>query len=82
MFDYIDNVTLIKINYFAGVKEAVEGAKNLLQKQAPKLAITLGFDCRNIRCIPLLLKKINPEYKIYLCFNRGMASGLTLYGIT
>lgn len=81
MFDYIDTVTLIKINYYKGVKEAVEGAENLLKKHAPKLAITIGFDCRNIRCIPLLIKEINPEYKIYLRYNRGMASGLTLYGI-
>lgn len=81
MFDYKDNVTIVKINYLEGVKEAVEGAKNILKNQTPKLAITLGFDCRNIRSIPLLVKKINPEYKIYLCFNRGMASGLTLYGV-
>lgn len=81
MFHYSEAVTLLKINYFEGVKEAVEGAKKILQKQEPKLAITVGFDCRNIRYIPTLVRAINPKYKLYLRYNRGMVSGLTLYGV-
>lgn len=81
MFVYSRQITLLKINYFEGVKEAIEGAAGILRKHAPKLVITVGFDCRNIRCIPALIKSINPKYKIYFRFNKGMASAFTLYGI-
>lgn len=81
MFSYLDEVTLLKINYLEGVKEAIEGASDILQRHEPKLAITVGFDCKNIRCIPILIKQINPNYKLYLRYNRGMISSLTLYGI-
>lgn len=79
MFDYKKEITLFKINYFEGVREAVEGATAILQKFAPKLAITVGFNCENIRELPLLIKQINPDYRIYLRYNRGMVSALTLY---
>ena len=82
MFDYSDKVTLLKINYFEGVKETVEGAENILRKHMPNLAVTVGFDCRNIRSIPGIIKRINPNYKLYLRFNRGMTSGLVLYGVS
>ena len=81
MFDYLEKITLIKINYFVGVKETIEGATKLLVEHCPKLAITIGFDCRNIRYIPQIINKINPQYRLYLRYNRGMVSGLTLYGI-
>jgi FkbM family methyltransferase len=81
IFAYEEKITILKINYFDGVTEALEGARNLLKEHKPKLAITVGFDCRNIRYVPMLIKEINSEYKIYLRFNRGMVSALTCYGI-
>lgn len=81
MFKYKDKVTLIKINYLEGVKEALEGARGLLKTHCPKLAITVGFDCKNIRSIPLVIKEANKNYKLYLRFNRGMVSALTLYAV-
>lgn len=80
MFDYLEKVTILKINYFEGVKEAVEGSAGILKKYMPNLAITVGFDCRNIRIIPRIIKTINSNYKLFLRFNRGMASCLVLYG--
>lgn len=81
LFDYEDKVTILKINYLEGVKEALRGAEYILKHHKPKLAITVGFDCKNIRNIPILIKEINPEYKLFLRFNRGMISSLTCYGI-
>lgn len=81
MFQYLGKITLLKINYFEGVRETIEGATNILREYSPKLAITVGFDCRNIRYIPYTIKKINSKYRLYLRYNKGMASGLTLYGI-
>lgn len=80
LFEYQNNVTMLKINYFEGVKEALQGAENILKIHKPKLAVTVGFDCRNIRYIPRLIKEINPDYKLYLRYNHGMLSSLVLYG--
>ncbi len=81
MFQYAEKITLIKINYLEGVKEALAGAKNILKLHKPKLAISVGFDCNNIRSLPILIKEINPEYKLYLRYNRATVSALTCYGI-
>lgn len=81
LFQYSDDVTILKINYREGVKEALNGAKYILKNHKPKLAIVVGFDCQNIVSIPQLIKDINPDYKLYMRYNRGMISTLTLYGI-
>lgn len=80
LFDYKDKVSIMKINYMEGVIEALQGAEKILREHMPKVIITVGFDCRNIRKIPILIKNINPKYKLYLRYNRGMVSALTLYG--
>lgn len=74
-------ITMLKINYHEGVYEALEGAAGILKGQRPKLAITVGFNCANICRIPQLIKEINPQYRLYLRFNRAMVSACTLYGI-
>lgn len=81
LFEYQNKITMLKINYFEGVKEALQGAESILKIHKPKLAVTVGFDCRNIRYIPKLIKDINPDYKLYLRYNHGMLSSLVLYGI-
>ncbi|MBD5523503.1 MAG: FkbM family methyltransferase [Lachnospiraceae bacterium] len=81
MFQYTENITLIKINYLEGVKEALQGAENILKIHKPKLAISVGFDCNNIRSVPMIIKEINPDYKLYLRYNRATVSALTCYGI-
>lgn len=81
MFSYNKNITLIKINYLEGVKEALQGARNILREHKPKLAVSVGFDCKNIRYIPLLIREINPDYKLYLRYNRGTISALTCYAV-
>ncbi|MCR5105517.1 MAG: FkbM family methyltransferase [Eubacterium sp.] len=83
--DRIDNIvkgaTLIKINYLFGVAEALEGAERILAENRPKLAITCGFNCTNIIGIVNSIIHANTHYKLYLRFNRGMVSTLTLYGV-
>ncbi|MCM1125479.1 MAG: FkbM family methyltransferase [Lachnospiraceae bacterium] len=81
MFSYKGRVTLLKINYLEGVEEALQGAESILKVDKPKLALTVGFDCNNIRRIPKIIKEINPEYKLFLRYNRGMLSALTLYAV-
>lgn len=81
LFEYSDNISLLKINYLKGVKEALQGGSHILKVHKPKLSIAVGLDCRNIIVLPMLIKRINPEYKLYLRYNSSMLSSLMLYGI-
>lgn len=75
------SITLLKINTFVGNREILEGAQNILKKDSPKLAITVGFDERAIMQLPILIKQINPDYKIYFRYHAGMPARLILYAI-
>lgn len=73
-----DDITMIKINFMQGVLETLEGAEEILKK-GPKLAITVGFEEWNLIRIPQYIKRIMPDYRIYLRFNRCMPACLTMY---
>lgn len=81
MFQYQENISLIKINYLEGAEETLQGARKILKIHKPKLAVLVGSGCKNIRSIPMLIKEINPDYKLYLRYNRGAIATLTCYGI-
>lgn len=81
MFDYKKKVTLLKMQYRDGVEETILGAKKILQEHKPKIAIMIGYGLYNIYKIPLLIKKINPDYKLFFRFNRGATQTIVLYGI-
>ena len=46
--------------------KALLGAKELLEKQKPKLAICIYHLYNDLWEIPLLIKNINPSYKLYM----------------
>ncbi|MBB5336848.1 FkbM family methyltransferase [Pectinatus brassicae] len=74
-------VTLIKINFLSGVLETIEGAAEILKTQTPKLAIVVGFDEWSLLKIPLKIKEIQPNYKVYLRYNSAMPARLVLYAV-
>ena len=47
----------------------------------PKLAVTVGFDEYALLSIPMLIKAINPTYKIYLRFADAMPARLLLLAV-
>ena len=59
-------VTLIKMDIEGAETNALLGAKCLLQRRKPKLAICVYHRMEDILIIPLLLKELVPSYKIYL----------------
>lgn len=85
--DTLDNilegkkVSIIKINFFIGVLETLEGALNTLILYKPKLAITVGFDEWAMIEILGFLNRNIPEYKLYLRYNRCMPACLMLYAM-
>lgn len=69
--DTLDNilfdipVTFIKMDIEGAEKEAIEGGKEIIKKYKPKLAICVYHKFEDMYEIPIMLKKLVPEYKIY-----------------
>lgn len=59
-------VTLIKMDIEGAEQKALKGAENILKKQVPKLAICLYHRLDDLWEIPLYIKKINPQYEIFI----------------
>lgn len=58
--------TYIKMDIEGAEKEALMGAKQMIREFKPKLAICVYHKPSDLWEIPLLIKKLNPDYKLYL----------------
>ncbi len=47
-------------------RKTIEGAENIIKKYRPELAICVYHRADDIFEIPLAIKKLVPEYKLYL----------------
>ncbi len=63
---YEQRPTLIKFDIEGSETKAILGMKKLMKKLKPKLAICLYHRPSDLWKIPLLIKKINPKYKIFI----------------
>ena len=68
--NFLDNeskkkITFIKLDIEGSEIEALNGMKNIIKQNKPKLAICVYHKPEHFWQIPLLIKKINPDYKIY-----------------
>lgn len=58
--------TFIKMDIEGAEYEALLGAENIIKNYKPDLAISIYHKVEHIIEIPLLIKKFNPKYKLYL----------------
>lgn len=61
-----EKVTFIKMDIEGAEPQALRGSRNIIRTQKPKLAICVYHDFRHLWEIPLYIKSLVPEYKIYL----------------
>ena len=61
-----EKVTFIKMDIEGSEPQALSGAEEIIKKQKPRLAICVYHKPEHLWEIPLYLKKIVPEYKIYI----------------
>ena len=61
-----EEVTFIKMDVEGAELNALKGCANIIRQQAPKLAISLYHKIEDLWEIPIYIKSLNPDYKIYL----------------
>ena len=59
-------ITMIKMDIEGSEQKAILGAKKIISRDKPKLAICLYHTADDMWKIPLLIKQINNSYKIYI----------------
>lgn len=59
-------VTFIKMDIEGAELKTIEGAENIIKKYKPQMAICVYHKADDIYEVPLAIKKLVPEYKLYL----------------
>lgn len=74
-------ITFIKMDIEGSEMEALEGARNTIKKYKPKLAICLYHKPQDLWEIPLLIKEMVPEYKIYIRHHTDLLNETVCYAV-
>lgn len=75
------SITFIKMDIEGGEKNALLGAKNLIQTKKPKLAVSIYHKREDFYELPLLIAEMNPDYKFYLRHYTDTAGDTVLYAV-
>ncbi|MCI8535114.1 MAG: FkbM family methyltransferase [Hungatella sp.] len=78
---YDKRPTFIKMDIEGSEQEAIKGCQNILKDYKPKLAVCLYHKPDDLFNIPLLIKKINPTYQLYIRQYGNSRTGTILYAI-
>ena len=76
-----EKVTFIKMDIEGSECEALRGAKNIIKKYKPRLAISVYHKLEDIWEIPQLILELNPSYKLYLRHYSIAGDETVLYAI-
>lgn len=74
-------INFIKMDIEGSELQALIGAKEILKKQKPKLAICIYHLYNDLWEIPLLIKSINPSYKLYMGHHSQNLFDTVIYAI-
>lgn len=79
---YIEEaVSFIKLDVEGAELETLKGAKNILLRNKPKLAICIYHKKEDLYEIPYYLKRLVPEYKLYIRHYSNFAHETVLYAV-
>ena len=76
-----ENITFIKMDIEGSEKETIKGAETIIKKLKPKLAICIYHKKEDLFEIPLMIKELVPEYKIYIRHYSEAACDTVCYAI-
>lgn len=74
-------ITLIKMDIEGAEMNALAGARETIKKYKPKLMISLYHRQNDIWELPLFVKELVPEYKIYIRHHRTTPNDTVMYAI-
>lgn len=76
-----EKVTFIKMDIEGAELESLKGAKKIIQRDKPKLAICIYHKSEDMLEIPLYIAELVPEYKIYIRHHSNTMHETVLYAI-
>ena len=74
-------VSIIKMDIEGAEIEALKGAENIIKTQKPKLAICIYHEYSHLYQIPLMIREMVPEYKIYIRQHSDTAAETVVYAV-
>ena len=76
-----ERVTFIKMDVEGAEPNALRGARNIIKAQKPKLAICVYHHIKDLWEVPLFIKELVPEYKIYLRHHSNLEYETVCYAV-
>ena len=76
-----EKVTYIKMDIEGSEMQALRGAKNVICRDKPRLAISIYHRPEDYFEIPFYIKKLVPEYKLYIRHHRFTKNDTVCYAI-
>lgn len=74
-------VTMIKMDVEGSELESLKGARSVIQRDKPKLAICIYHKAEDMVEIPLYIKALVPEYKLYIRHHSHTSLETVLYAV-
>lgn len=79
--DIPEKITFIKMDIEGAELEALKGARNIIKRDKPKLAVCVYHKPEDIIDIPLYVKSLVPEYQLYIRHYSDYESESVMYAV-
>ena len=76
-----DKVTFIKLDIEGSELEALRGAEKIIRRDKPRLAISIYHKPQDYFEIPLYIKELVPEYRLYIRHHKFNKNDTVVYAI-
>jgi len=76
-----ERITLIKMDIEGSELEALKGAKRTILKDKPKLAVCIYHKPEDLTKIPLYIKRLVPEYRLFVRHHSNKTTETVLYAV-
>lgn len=76
-----ERVTMIKMDIEGSELESLKGAERVIRRDKPKLAVCIYHKPEDMTAIPLYIKQLVPDYKLYIRHHSNYGNETVLYAI-